>query len=577
VAGFGPATALVASRSQRPHEPTRKGPRPVSASPAPGPSPQAFFTVHVRGEVVMYDCVACTYSVLLGPADTKVRTFVAPPAAGLLPPILVRAQSGGKVRAYRLEAGHANASLAIALEAQLAADDVLTAVGFGELVLGSGSEPAAPSQAVLALGSLSGAVSLHDVTSGRRLCTVAELDGPVRQIRLASMPKGLCPSCAEPFGDGVQVACATRQIVTAVRVSLAASSAAAVGSSVCACATAGLHRNSSVSSLASFATPRKHRRRASSNRSAAPNDDGSPVATPPRPPRSPRASLALPDLDAEEDQVLLAPAPLTLGVPLFSPRVDAPASGDGTSVQSQTLELACVAVASARTDERGGWDVLDGALVGVRRRRAIGPARAPGGTMWEVWSVPLTPASFGHGAGDKIGTEGATPLDALLSQTAAIEQADAALPFPPHPPPPPPHPPLPHHPPAPLGGPLRARRWHTAPPGHPLDPVRGRRAAVLARAPGRRRARWGGCRCRPGQLGRGPECGGHGPAREGAAWQVGEWGAGSACSWLRAGERWAWMVGFGCGASGLFFYSRWGDEASAGGLALGPSFLFCYR
>lgn len=457
---LGPATHLFPS----PTLATNSTPAPPGSLTRP--LHVGFFSIHQNGYVVLWDCTACLATVVLSPptlaADIKLKSMVVFPlrqAKRSRWPLVARVYSTGQLVLHRSEGGAAWDQWPSPFDAKVTTPaDPITAVAFGEYALGAG--PIKSPKSVLVVGTLSGLVSLYDLEAAKRICMVAEMEGAVRQIRLCSSTKSKCSTCAESMADGFVVVCSTRQTVSVLRVFAPANSSPCPScNSSSAPSSRDLGRSSSKSSLR---TPNKAR---SSSQSRSSTDEA-PYPPPTHGFHLRRGNAAvegsrtsessdrgmdeptstslvsststdnLAKLDASLRPATSVSAPpaapvLTNGspsdIPLFNTSLDQNASGSEANevALSDWPELRCLDVATTLSDERGGWELIDRTVVGVRRHRATkkekelpGEGEVRGTTAWEVWSIstsPLPSSSSPLTATDNRLIEGSTSLEHLLS------------------------------------------------------------------------------------------------------------------------------------------------------------------
>ncbi|KAK4703362.1 hypothetical protein P7C70_g2854, partial [Phenoliferia sp. Uapishka_3] len=372
--------------------------RPRGTPAPPGANPRVerygFFSAHQDGTLALWDCTGCTASIIVParPAveGVKVRNFVVASPGTSSWPLFARFYSTGRLEVFKTQGGDSwDAWASVFDHSTTTPSDPITALSFGEFALDSSLTLNPQGKAILVVGTLSGLVSLFDLEEDCRLCTVTEMPGAVRQIRVTPALETKCPTCGEILSDGFFVMCSTRQLLSLLRVS-------ATG---CTCTISpsshGLIRTSSTGSLR---TPRKQSQARRSSNSPHPNG-----------------------LVAKIDDGLASPAPAKG----FRVRRGVADDDSCDSDETEWSEFHVQLVNSTVTDERGGWELVSPRIVGVRRRRATKEERetrmstsrsaGPCATSWEVWSM----ATGERGSQDGK-EEGSTTLDLLLSRAAAV-------------------------------------------------------------------------------------------------------------------------------------------------------------
>lgn len=383
-------------------------PVPVKDNRAPPgastlPSLYGFYSVHrTSGSILFWDCTTCRSSVVLAlrPAppsigSNKTKTFLVPASDAVSGwPVYARADPAGTLELYRCGTGLASDDWQRVFDSAVtSASDPVTSLAFGTFDVGRASPT--PRQC-LVVGTSCGLVLLFDLESGARIMTLSDLDGPVRQIRLAPPSPAKCAHCGEALLDGFAVVVSTRETVRLLRTFTSASAACqctsvvvpGVALSAAGRTTSGSLRAPSKRRVSGpMLGPSEHSgssldRRRSDDR----GESSLRVESPSRP------GLDIPVDDSTGDVSI----------------IDLQASEAGSTTDWHALRTQTEG--TVPTDERGGWELLGDTVVGLRR--STPPTRALSrregetrGRFWEVWSIAL---------GGEANLEGTTCLEPFL-------------------------------------------------------------------------------------------------------------------------------------------------------------------
>ena len=424
---FGSATHLIAA------------PTPVrDASAPPGttlPPPQAgFFSVHPDGAIIYWDCVAYQLSIVLpAPAATSARPksidrpkvlLISSPAGASSPwPVFSKVSPLGVLSLYRCESGIATDQWTAIFERTVASSaESVTALAVGSFMVGISESKM---REVIVIGMAEGLISVYDVKEGKKVCELESMDGPIRQLRLLPAVPTACTVCAERILDGFSLVASTSDTLKITRIFNPPSS-------TCVCTpvpTRGRNPGTtgssaefgrSTSGSLRIATPRKNGW-----------DAGDELLTPSPSPRASSYSRRGSREVRRPEIVDRGGAELSSGasyesITLPSSRLGQSASNGMVADVIKIPNDSSWSTVAVRTesmtmlDDRGGWEVVNGSAVGLRRRRITqrekgllreGESR---GRTWEVFSVTLD----GSGAGN---LEGASSLDSL-SQSESVER-----------------------------------------------------------------------------------------------------------------------------------------------------------
>jgi hypothetical protein len=429
-------------------------PIPVRGSSAPpksaGPQQHGFYSIHQNGTVVLWDCTACTSTVILSPPldspDVKIKTIVVHPprpAYSTRWPLIARVSSNGLLQLHRTAGGEEWSEWSELFSASVTtASDPIAVISFGEFDL-EGDGP----RRIVVVSTLSGLVTIHAMDDGSKICTLAQMDGAVRQIRLSKAGSSKCSTCTEPITKGFVATLSTRQIVSVLRVFTPSQSFPCSACNAPARGSVDLsrspsvgsrhtpkrgHRISHVPSIGNDESPYPapshgfHHRRGSGSaggdsqrRQASALDasiDGNPLPPSPAIPRMATPRL----LDLEVDGTSTGTTtPTSEAVPLD---LVVPASPTDEAPIQAWPDLRILEVAVTTTDERGGWEIIGTTVVGVRRRKATAQEKedrmAVDGrrtTSWDVWTIPTDP-----GSGNAV-KEGMSSLEGLLARSHSLE------------------------------------------------------------------------------------------------------------------------------------------------------------
>ncbi|SCZ96670.1 BZ3500_MvSof-1268-A1-R1_Chr4-4g07536 [Microbotryum saponariae] len=497
---FGPATGLFAAPASSPNDLGQSAPPRTSQG---SDIRYAFISIHQSGAVIAWDCVTRLSTVILGPQPVpetsdlpsalgrlpRIRQLVvAPPRASSATAWPVLAQffpSSGQFQLLRStsRSKDATAPWETIWNVRLPQEgDTVTAVAFGRFEVGLGALKMVRN--VVCLGFLGGSLAVHllpeeseipstDAASTPVALLTLELNGPVRQIRLAPGAKAngdKCAQCGHAISDGFYVVASTTSTVFVDRTfspppSGCSSCSGVFGIASRAAVSSAITRNSSQGSLyggtvSAKRTPKKSLRRpsqASLEAREAALAMGSGRAESRRASvQGPRPSLpfAVDLADAEDtkpksgngssmdssssDGLALAltastgdttadtsspgaqdifsalddssiPSSSPADVPLFN-------AASGLSVDSSTpatCRLHAIEASRCANDQRGGWDLVDRSVIGLRRQRqdeSSASTLGVGPLSWAVWSVGL-----------QIGAqEGNSELDSLLARSESV-------------------------------------------------------------------------------------------------------------------------------------------------------------
>ncbi|SGZ22661.1 BQ5605_C022g09519 [Microbotryum silenes-dioicae] len=498
---FGPATGLFAAPASSPNDLGQSAPPRTSQG---SDIRYAFISIHQSGAVIAWDCVTRLSTVILGPQSVpetsdlpsalgclpRIRQLVvAPPRASSATAWPVLAQffpSSGQFQLLRSTSvsNDATSPWETIWNVRLAQEsDTVTAVAFGRFEVGLGALKMVRN--VVCLGFLGGSLAVHLLpeeletpsadaasTSPVALLTL-ELNGPVRQIRLAPGAKAngdKCAQCGHAISDGFYSIASTTSTVFVDRIfspppSGCSSCSGVFGIASRATLSSAITRSSSQGSLyggtvSAVRTPRKLLRkpshasleareaaiamgvgRAESRRASVQGRGPStPVAvdladaegTKPKSGNgssmdsSSSEGLGL-DLTASTGDTtadaslsgaqVISPATDDSLIPSSSP-ADVPLfnAASGLSVDSSTAatcRLHAIEASRCANDQRGGWDIVDRSVIGLRRQRqdeSSASTLGVGPLSWAVWSVGL-----------QIGAqEGHSELDNLLTRSESV-------------------------------------------------------------------------------------------------------------------------------------------------------------
>ncbi|ORY54283.1 sterol-sensing domain of SREBP cleavage-activation-domain-containing protein [Leucosporidium creatinivorum] len=252
---------------------------PPSRGVGGGREEARFCSVHQSGVVVLWDCIACTSTVVFRPPPTlsseppspnstpplpppspspsstpKTKTSIITPSPCLTSntpswPIYARHSSTGRLTLYRADPSAPQQTWTSFFDEEVTTSvDPITALACGEVELGGAVEGAKGSRGILVVGTLEGMVSLYSLplstdsssssTSlppSARLSILSDLSSPIRQLRLAptarrtsspsSTPSSTatsekCPTCAQLLNEGFIVTISSRENLQVLRVSL---------------------------------------------------------------------------------------------------------------------------------------------------------------------------------------------------------------------------------------------------------------------------------------------------------------------------------------------------------------------
>ncbi|KAJ8522638.1 hypothetical protein ONZ45_g775 [Pleurotus djamor] len=285
------------------------------------------------------------------------------------------------------------------------ASDPITVIHASRLELGGSS------RLVIGTASMTGGISIWDGASGRCITSFDSLNGCVNNLRLCPITPGRCDICSEVAPEGFSVTFSVGQIVQFYKVHLPPDA-----NHRCSCSRGQLNRMSSWDNLG-------RRSRSSSVSSSSGNlvaltngirsNGGSPLQS--------RARLATSSFDAspfpvsahgvhsrkasEKEKDSARRMSDVLSVPIPFEDFDAKPTAESSLVTTPpafSWEGATLVRAFADIMcERGGWDVLDGRIAGVRRRARQQNIRSPVASnatsstgvglssttleRWEVW------------------------------------------------------------------------------------------------------------------------------------------------------------------------------------------------
>lgn len=480
---FGPVLHLFTSPS-----------RSIGSSPAPPGSASArhqrrygFYTIHSDGHLVLWDCAACTSSVVVSPVgfniSNNMKSFVIDPtrqssATAPLWPIYARAHSNGQLQLYQAASDASWSRWTEIMNVVVTtSNDPITSLAVGDFKLGG--ELLESTKSILVVGCSSGLVTLYDMESSRKISTITELGGSVKQIRLIAATKSKCSTCSEPILDGFNLVASTRSTISVLRVyTLPAMSNCRCNSNVVISSSTGLVRSGSIGLKTPASISKRSRRpsqlpigagtslgvdddpsyspqpsptQSAHFRRASPNSEELRKSTSGSHSRSSSLAVSSPGLWKGTDQFSISrpvtPDSATGEIPLFDPSQIVMVNPDGTeelsnstSSTSTTLlpSIHVQSILSTSTDERGGWEVVDKMIVGVRRKQetreekllrmseggVLGEGRGP--NSWEVWTVKtgtsplLSPTTSTVSSSSSTAlVEGSTLLDTLLSASTS--------------------------------------------------------------------------------------------------------------------------------------------------------------
>ncbi|GAA5890357.1 hypothetical protein JCM6882_008805 [Rhodosporidiobolus microsporus] len=479
-----PIVSLVASPREenkpKPDDlPTGTPAPPVSRSKVEEKAAQstAFFTLHRDGRVARWDCKtrrAVVVSAVAQPPEGVARRWLVPRAESDASPFLAVASKDGRLvllPSQPSEAGAAEPSV-------LQLGEQVATVALGSFLSSGSADAVLADEEIVVSGTIGGKIHLHALSSPGRAVSIGELGSAIRQIRVAPSPaRSFCPTCSDPLTDGLALLASTRSTLKIFRVFTPPTPSSL---EPCACNTSDptivpRSRSSSTGLLGSPVmsrtlssgvsrrfSPRKkpvtptrplqlspsnlgdspvrpHLGSRSGNGSYGSQSSSSghntPVAERSQPSFSPLSSPLPPPpatlRPSSSSQSLTSPeaSPPTMTIPLPPAALDPLTPLSSTETASPLAHLRAVEVASIAIDERSGWEVIDGRVVGLRRAR-----KSEGGRGWEVWSVGLgrDDAAFDEGF-----EEGATDLAELLEAAKgedepANEPLLALSPTPPH-------------------------------------------------------------------------------------------------------------------------------------------------
>jgi hypothetical protein len=250
------------------------------------------------------------------------------------------------------------------------------------------------------IGTASGLVSLYDIESKMRLCTVKEMEGAIRQIKIVGLMKVKCDVCNHMMPEGVKAICSTDSTISILRVF---TPQPVTSTSIPTCVCGSLHQQSTGQySGQPRVTPGKSRRRLSSGSGSHSREDA--AGTPPASPTPYSNSFSRAS----------SPRPQSPGLPprqqsetnpfnLLSPSAPPATASTGASYAREDLSIS--------GDERGGWNIFGRSIIGVRRKKLTSEERAEkiargdrSALSWEIWTVEL-----GNG-GERL-FERASPLE----------------------------------------------------------------------------------------------------------------------------------------------------------------------
>ncbi|BGP30207.1 hypothetical protein JCM10296v2_001959 [Rhodotorula toruloides] len=281
------------------------------------------------------------------------------------------------------------------------------------------------------------------------------VDGPVRQIRLLAAPeRQTCSDCGEQIDGGLVAVVSDRSTLKVLRVytppttafvepckcntddvatiARSRSSSMGVGSPAMARTLSyGMSRRFSPRkkpptpirpqqqpSLLGDSPIRPRARQYASNGSSSSSNSSSPTRDRSLNGLSMLGSPAPPPPMATSPTVSQPSSPRSSTVPL-APDTDTIASLDSIS-SGATPPMRCVEVAHMPLDDRGGWEVMAGHLVGFRRARSL---EGVGQRGWEVWTMELGRAGTPYDEGYE---EGTASLADLLQTDQEEEAGDGA-------------------------------------------------------------------------------------------------------------------------------------------------------
>ncbi|EPQ58620.1 hypothetical protein GLOTRDRAFT_114971 [Gloeophyllum trabeum ATCC 11539] len=213
---------------------------------------------------------------------------------------------------------------------------------------------------IVAAGTYAGVVSVWDASGGECICVLDDVYGDISKLRMTTVPRKTCPLCGELPPENFSLSVSVGHLIVFHRIY-----ASVEEGRRCSCPrtpgpqTSSRHtllgrrsRSSSQTSIVSLSSPNTMRQRLPSMS----EDALFPVSGHGH--HSRRSS--------EKD--MLRRAPETLAVPLDGAENGA-AHNIGLECQkSRYWQQAVVTRTSDTTCERGGWDVADGNVVGVRRK-----------------------------------------------------------------------------------------------------------------------------------------------------------------------------------------------------------------
>ena len=428
--GYGSATHLIPAPA-----PTRDSSAPPGTTTTP--TPAGFFSVHSDGAIVYWNCVAYQTIVVLpasashphsSKSTARSKSFlITSPAGAFSPwPIIARVSSVGALSLHRCGSGIATDSWTSIFECSVASSaESVSALAVGSFVIGITENTM---REVVVLGMADGSIAVFDVKEGKQVCELESMDGPIRQLRLLPAVPTKCTTCAERILDGFIVLASTVDTLKITRIF-------APPSSTCVCTSVPTRGRNLGSAGSSESVHRSTSLRIGTPRKGGQDDSLCP---------SPRASSysrrgsremrraevvdrggAELSSGASYESLTLPPSKLSQRSACDGPNGSVETVG-ATEIKMSTESLSSWSPVDVRTesmallDDRGGWEVVSGAVVGLRRRnitqrekefRREGESR---GRIWEVFSVTLD----GSGGGN---IEGATPLESL-SQSQSVEQ-----------------------------------------------------------------------------------------------------------------------------------------------------------
>lgn len=400
----------------------------------------AFVSLHESGAVAVWDPTACTITTGVEPLPSKARDgddvggpLQAPPTRRTRQ-VLIRDSASHDLAALvalaKIDVNSGRLSLfeprsdaslwpQTFNERVTTADNPITALAIGML----------SSSAVLLVGTADGILKIYslpqvavaDTRTASQAPLVAhlgELDGPIRQIRLApvrnstrAVDREICTVCGDALPDGAVVVFSTKSRIKSLRVASVSVGATEGG---CACigkigsgaATASNGTGGQLLEAGSVRTPRKVRRASqgllptigrggsSDDMPTATGDDASSMSTPLR--KTPPSGSGTPSASS-------------------SPSARISIADSGTSATTTWSSLQMRDLFSTSTEERGGWEMVEGKVVGLRRMRGVTSEDDEGGfrfaSSWQAWSTATRLfAEVGH-----------SELDALLAGAMTLE------------------------------------------------------------------------------------------------------------------------------------------------------------